>query len=64
MTPLLIVVPIRSCCMQRNNRPTQTTFVLGELNDTTELIWRAHTLSDHGSIPATPYSEHTGVADG
>ena len=50
--------------MQRNNRSTQTTFVLGELNDTTELIWRTHTLSDRGSIPATLYSEHTGVADG
>ena len=50
--------------MQRNDRLAQTTFVLGELIDTTELIQRAYTLSDHGSIPAAPYSEHTGVADG
>ena len=63
-TPLLIVVPIRSCCMQRNDRLAQTTFVLGELIDTTELIQRTYTLSDDGSIPAAPYSEHTGVADG
>jgi hypothetical protein len=61
---LLIVVPIRSCCVQRNNRPAQTTLVLGGLINTTELIWRTHSLSDHGSIPATPYSKHTGVADG
>jgi hypothetical protein len=53
------------CCMQRNNRAAQTsTLVLGGLINTTELIWRTHTLSDHGSIPATAYSEHTGVADG